>query len=184
MLSRLVNGYASLLSRYPLKVSLVTGFCLSSTADTIAQSFEPTKPYDPYRSLRMGTYAFCAWVPVAFFWFRYAERRWPGKRLANMTKKLGVDQLVVCPTLLFCYLGTNELLQGKGITGAAERIKHDFVSTQMKNFAVWTPAQLANFYLIPELWRVLFTRTVSFFWQTYLSWRGKTHFIYYLQRQI
>ena len=173
MLSRLVNGYTSLLSRYPLKVSLVTGFCLSSSADSIAQSFEPAIPYDPYRSLRMGTFAFCAWVPVAFFWFRYAERRWPGKSLTSLTMKLSVDQLIVCPTLLFFYLGTNELLQGKGVTGAVERIKQDFVSTQIKNFFVWTPAQLANFTLIPEMWRVLFTRTVSFFWQTYLSWRGE-----------
>ena len=64
-------------------------------------------------------------------------------------------------------------MKGTGIKGAIDRVNQDFITTQVKNIMVWTPAQLTNFYLMPELWRVLFTRTVSFFWQIYLSWRGK-----------
>ena len=173
MIVRAAKTYSKWLNRWPLPVSLVTGFCLSSTADVIAQNVEHDKQYDPWRSLRMGTYAVIAWVPVGFFWFRAAERMFPGTGLVNMAKKLSIDQLIICPSLLLWFLSSNELMQGKGVQAAIDRVKQDFVSTQLKNFMVWTPAQLTNFYLIPQLWRVLFTRTVSFFWSIYLSWRGK-----------
>ena len=173
MIVRAAKTYSKWLNRWPLPVSLVTGFCLSSTADVIAQNVEHGKEYDPWRSLRMGTYAVIAWVPVGFFWFRAAERMFPGTGFVNMAKKLSIDQFVICPSLLLWFLSSNELMQGKGIRAAVDRVKQDFVSTQIKNFMVWTPAQLTNFYLIPQLWRVLFTRTVSFFWSIYLSWRGK-----------
>lgn len=34
------------------------------------------------------------------------------------------------------------------------------------------PKKLANFYLIPLLYRVIWTRVVSFFWSIYLSWKA------------
>ena len=62
--------------KWPLGVSMVTGFTLSFTADVTAQKlFEPPKEngHDWIRSLRMGGYAFLVWAPVGFMWFNKAE---------------------------------------------------------------------------------------------------------------
>merc|ERR1711962_207023 len=93
-------------------------------------------------------------------------------------KKLTLDQLIVCPTFLIFFLSSNELLQGNTIKEAIDRIKQDYFDTQLNNWSVWTPAQLANFYLVPLLYRVIWTRIVSFFWSIYLSWKAHRELAY------
>ena len=66
----------NLIRKWPLGVSMATGFTLSFTADVTAQKlFEPPKEngHDWIRSLRMGGYAFLVWAPVGFMWFNKAE---------------------------------------------------------------------------------------------------------------
>jgi len=167
--------YNIALRKWPLGVSMATGFTLSFTADITAQKlFEPQNEngHDWIRSLRMGGYAFLVWAPVGFVWFNKAERMFPGNSLRAVLKKLTIDQIIVCPTFLIFFLTSNELLQGNSISKAIDRIKQDYIDTQLNNWSVWTPAQLANFYLVPLLYRVVWTRLVSFFWSIYLSWKA------------
>ena len=93
-----------------------------------------------------------------------------------MATKLAIDQCVIIPLELLMFFILNELLQNNGMRAVFERIKSDYVDVMMKNWQVWPPAQLINFYLIPLLFRTIFVRLVSFFWSIYLSW--KAHKIY------
>jgi len=61
------------------------------------------------------------------------------------------------------------VLEGKGLGGAAERIGHAYVPTLLRNWAVYIPAQVINFALVPPHLRFVFVSVVSLFWNTYLS---------------
>lgn len=38
------------------------------------------------------------------------------------------------------------------------------------DWCVWPPAQFINFYLLPTKFRVVYVATITFFWNTFLSW--------------
>ena len=135
--------------------------------------FERPEHHDWKRTGRMGFYAFLVWAPVGHFWFRYLDKLFLPSYKFSLLKKILLDQLFMCPLFLSFFLSSNELLQGKSWTTAVTRLNQDYFDAQIKNWQVWTPAQLINFYLVPLLYRVIFTRIISFFWSIYLSWKGK-----------
>lgn len=170
-----VIWYHSKLAAAPLRTQLITGTILAGMSDFICQvAVEKRKlfeSYDPVRSCRMGMFAFSVWVPVGFYWFGYAAKVFPGAGM-NLVKKVMIDQLVVIPLLLCNYLTFNELLQGNGIEKLKRRLQEDYFNILTKNWSIWTPVQVINFYLIPVLYQVIFVRVISFFWNIYLSWRA------------
>lgn len=61
------------------------------------------------------------------------------------------------------------MLEGKGVGEATSRISNAYVPTLLRNWAVYIPAQVINFSIIPSHLRFVFVGVVSLFWNTYLS---------------
>lgn len=170
-----VKWYHSKLKMNPLRTQLITGTLLTTTGDVICQLAVEKKglfdDYDWIRSCRMGCFSMTVWVPVGYYWFGYAAKAFPGAGW-NLVKKVAIDQLFVIPCLLINFLTFNELLQGHTFETLKKRVSDDYFNILQKNWSIWTPVQIINFYLIPLLYQVIFVRVVSFFWNIYLSWRA------------
>ena len=181
------------LQKWPLRTQMITGGTLTFLGDVIAQQGIEKRTFDEHdwvRSARMGFFAVIVWTGVGYKWyfsiiknkieitkkkilrFTLAEKWFPGNSWQMMVKKLAIDQIIVVPCLLVAFFAMNEGLQGNGISGFKSRINEDYTTVMVKNWSLWTPAQFINFYLIPLLYRVIFTRVISFFWNIYLSWKA------------
>ena len=57
------------------------------------------------------------------------------------------------PSLLVVFLSTNEILQGHSKEEVLNRFDRDYFDILVKNWSIWTPVQLANFYFIPLIYR-------------------------------
>ena len=60
---------------------------------------------------------------------------------------------IVVPSLLVVFLSTNEILQGHSKEEVLNRFDRDYIDILVKNWSIWTPVQLANFYFIPLIYR-------------------------------
>ena len=60
---------------------------------------------------------------------------------------------IVVPSLLVVFLSTNEILQGHSKEDVFNRFDRDYFDILVKNWSIWTPVQLANFYFIPLIYR-------------------------------
>ena len=61
------------------------------------------------------------------------------------------------------------LPKGHGWQGVRDRVEADYKTVVKLNWSIWTPAQFINFYYVPVLYRTIFTRIISFFWNIALS---------------
>jgi Mpv17 / PMP22 family len=79
-----------------------------------------------------------------------------------------MDQLLFAPVFLPAFFsvvlivdGTPEKIGGK--------LQSEMLSTLLTNYSVWVPAMFINFKFIPPHLNVLFSNSVGFFWNIYLS---------------
>jgi len=171
-LRRGLNSYVNLLNAHPLKMQMLTGSCLAYIGDGVAQMvIEQREKYDFVRGTRMAGFTLLIWAPLANRWMIFAERKFAGNSVTNLTKKVGIDQFMLGPALtttFFCY---NELLLGEGVDGAKKKIEHHLVGTQIAAWCVWIPAQYVNFFFMPLHMRVIFVQFIALFWNTYMAWK-------------
>jgi len=154
MIGRSVSFFNSCLVRWPLKTQMITGGTLTFLGDVICQNFiENTNKWDYLRSLRMGGFAVCVWSTVGYKWILLAEKWFPGRSAKSLFYKILIDQAIVVPSLLVVFLSTNEILQGHSKEEVFNRFDRDYFDILVKNWSIWTPVQLANFYFIPLIYR-------------------------------
>jgi len=101
----------------------------------------------------MGGFAVCVWSTVGYKWILLAEKWFPGRSAKSLFYKILIDQAIVVPSLLVVFLSTNEILQGHSKEEVFNRFDRDYFDILVKNWSIWTPVQLANFYFIPLIYR-------------------------------
>lgn len=184
------NVVNSLFGRYLLvtNVGLSAGF--SFTGDLIVQQYEISqgrkRQLDTIRSsqvtisggvVRNPKKTFC-WKfkypfqvgAVCHYWYIFLDARIPGRTLKSVAAKVFVDQIVCSPLYLSCFLATTCYLEQK----TWSEFKTEFVQKGWRLYladcAVWPPAQMINFYVLPLRFRVLFDNTVSLGFDVYTSY--------------
>lgn len=122
--------------------------------------------------------------PVLHIWYSTLFRIIPGPGIANIVKRVTLDQFGFAPVFITTFISSNLVLMGNAeqvyllafvyyvsdVVKVIPKLKADVVSTVLTNNAVWIPAQFINLGIVPPQYQVLFANFVGLFWNTYLSW--------------
>ncbi len=170
--------YDEFLIKRPLLTKCITSAGLSLGADLICQiGFSDefaNKLYgdikiDWKRALKFTAIGGIFVAPTLHYWYGLLATKIPGTTMLDVLKRLSFDQLLFAPLFLPCFFscalildGTPELIPSK--------LKNDWLTTVVTNYAVWVPCQFINFKFMPPHHQVLFANIVGFFWNIYLSY--------------
>jgi protein Mpv17 len=169
----------------------LTGGALGFTADVISQYFfDPPSPtlndeanaitksqmtvleifgtINWQRTAKFTALAACFTSPTIHFWYRTLASRIPGTSMMATLQRLTLDQLVFAPLFIPSFFSMALLLDGTPEL-IPVKLEADWSSTVLANYAVWVPAQFLNFKFVPPQFQVLFSHSVGFFWNIYLS---------------
>ena len=162
--------YCKSLESKPLITKCVTSGAICFVADLVCQIIERKEDtsIDLTRLLRFSFLGSSLVGPSLHFWYRTLSQKFPGNSLMPAVQRLAFDQLVFAPIFIPVFFSTNLLLEGRPEM-IPQKIKNDWLSTVLTNYAVWVPAQFINFRFIPQLHQVLFSNIVGFFWNIYFS---------------
>lgn len=174
--------YCGWLRTRPLTTKCATGAAIGFAGDGYAQSLEAPrdaeKPHNWRRAAVFTSFAAFMIPPVCHHWFAYLHRRFPGRSLAAVAKRVASDQLLMAPVLVpstLCYLeyGGRVFVEGEGLNASfaesAATAAHHAWPTLQANWMLWPAAQAFNFGLVPAELQVLCMNVVGLGWNTYLS---------------
>jgi hypothetical protein len=173
----------------PLLTKGITAGLIAALGDFIAQKLE-TRRNDPTTNNilsleRMTTFFavnFLFTTPFVHYWYhilanagnwvqeRYGTPRW-GKLLTQISLDQSVGVLIFFPLyLVFYYLLETiiQLHQMPSIEHALSKCQQHAVPVILMQYRLFPIANLINFAFVPEPLRVLFSNTVSLFWNIYL----------------
>lgn len=175
---KLWKNYLLAIEKRPLLVKSITCGVLSFGADVICQSNEQyvkkkgKKEEFIYDTNRLFRFTFLGVVmvgPLLHYWYGYLCSKIPGTHLLPTVQRLACDQLLFAPfVILPAFFSANLLLEGRP-ENIIPKLQSDWLSTVFANWALWVPCQFINFKLVPPHLQVLFSNSVGFIWNIYLS---------------
>ncbi|KAH9947341.1 hypothetical protein B0H21DRAFT_789916 [Amylocystis lapponica] len=166
-----LRAFNASLVRRPMLTQCATYAVLFGAGDVLAQqAFEKKgKDHDFVRTARLTFYGGGIFGPLVATWLGALNRAQFSSPLKGVIYRVWLDQAVFSPIMVGVFFSSMSFLEGKGIPGAKERINESYVSTLVRNWAVFVPAQAVNFALVPAHMRFAVVGTVSLFWNAYLS---------------
>jgi len=87
----------------------------------------------------------------------------------NALKKTAAEQFTIGPLEVAFFIGWVHVLSGR-VQELPEKYRNDLWPVVLANWAVWVPAQIINFSLVPEPLRVLYICLLSTLWNGFLSY--------------
>eukprot|EP00246_Nothoceros_aenigmaticus_P003347 TRINITY_DN1444_c0_g1_i2.p2 TRINITY_DN1444_c0_g1~~TRINITY_DN1444_c0_g1_i2.p2 ORF type:complete len:127 (+),score=10.83 TRINITY_DN1444_c0_g1_i2:345-725(+) len=123
------------------------------------------------RSLRMGTYGFAIYGPLSQLWYELLDRALMGKTPANFALKVGLNQVILGPTVIALVFAWNHLWQNQ-VSELPSKYQKLALPTLIAGWKFWIPAAILNFGVVPLQARVAFMSSCSVFWNFYLSIRA------------
>lgn len=157
-----------------LKSGLISG-SLSLAGDVLAQLLtnkgQQDASYDAVRAARMGTFGLFFYGPYQHFWYRFLDRRFPGRAVPMFLSKVTLNQLCLAPLTITVAFAWNLALQQK-LGQLQGKLQQDFVPTIINGWKFWVPAATINFVAVPLQYQVLYMSTCGMLWTGYLSYRS------------
>lgn len=149
---------------------ITSGF-ISGSGDAICQYLaSPDEDWDFWRTARFVVMG-AMWVaPITHVWYdALSTRIIPGGRSrTKVFQRLVLDQFGFAPLFVPSFMAGLWILEGR------ENIWEPLLAVSpgviQANWALWIPAQIVNFSMIPLNYQVLFGNVVALFWNVYLSW--------------
>ncbi|RDB28867.1 Protein SYM1 [Hypsizygus marmoreus] len=181
----LARAYQHSFDTHPNITLALTGGCLNSLGDFVAQITEKTldrnelveyRRYDFPRTLRFFFYGFTI-SPFLGRWNSILERWFPLRALSGsrkvsvqaLSKRVACDQLVMAPIGLALFLGSMGIMERRNFGQIKEKYTDLYMPALFMNWKVWPIAQLINFRYMPLPYRVPFQSGCGVFWTLYLS---------------
>jgi protein Mpv17 len=78
-----------------------------------------------------------------------------------VVKKVLVDQVVASPIVIAMFFATLGVMRQESLDETMEEIKHKFLRLYKAEWIVWPTAQVINFWILPNRFRVLYDNTIS-----------------------
>ncbi len=169
--------YKALSTKYPRLVAGCTASCVLTLADLSCQTlFQPTenelKGYDWNRTRGLALFGFVYYGGPCKSLYLYFD------------KVMGTNpkpRTVVIQTFIDCYIHTPMTLipafyyitngvKGKSIQETTAQLQREWFEASFGSIVFWTPAQLINFWAVPQHSKILFVACFSFIHKTWLSW--------------
>ncbi|XP_026871503.1 mpv17-like protein [Electrophorus electricus] len=101
-----------------------------------------------------------------YFWLRALERRFPGRSLGMISRKLLLDQSFASPLATSVFYTGVSFLEGK--EDVFEDWREKFFNTYKTGLMYWPFMQFWNFMLMPPYLRAVFMGCSAFIWATFL----------------
>nr|GAT50806.1 predicted protein [Mycena chlorophos] len=148
----------------------VTAAVLFGAGDVIAQQAVERRgsEHDLARTARLTFYGGAVFGPAFTKWYQFLNRLQFQTPTKALVYRVWLDQCVLTPGAVIVFFGSMALLEGKP-EEAAPRIGAGYVPTLLRNWCVFVPTQLINFWVVPPHLRFVVVSVVSLFWNTYLS---------------
>ncbi|KAJ2694900.1 hypothetical protein H4R19_005880 [Coemansia spiralis] len=178
----ILRSWAVVAEQRPLLTVAATNGALGGLGDLLAQSVESRGRRQPVPWDRRRTLRFVAWgavcAPVFHKWYAVLSRAFPlpavrARRtayIAAVAKRVAADQIIYAPAGIATFFVAMTLLEGRGPTVAAARLRDRFAPTLAANYAVWPAVQAVNLGLVPPVYRVPFGSVIGIFWNAFMSW--------------
>ncbi|OBA23845.1 protein SYM1 [Metschnikowia bicuspidata var. bicuspidata NRRL YB-4993] len=175
--------YNHLMNTRPLATNIATTGFLFGAGDFLAQQLEMRRPapaglaaksaaYDMPRTARAVAYGSLVFGPLAGKWFGYLARVSVGSSAAaNTLARVALDQCVFAPLVgIPLYFSCMTVMEAPAdVRGAVtSKLHHAWWDTVRTNWMVWPAVQVANFGLVPPLFRLLVVNFLSIGWNCYL----------------
>ncbi|KAG1729961.1 uncharacterized protein EDB91DRAFT_1252840 [Suillus paluster] len=170
-MASILRLYNAALIRRPMFAQSVTAAVLFGAGDVIAQQAieRQGKNHDFMRTARLTFYGGAFFGPALTKWYQLLNRiKFPSPTKAVMYR-VWLDQAILTPVAVGFFFGTMSILEGKGISGAQDRISTAYTPTLIRNWGVFIPTQIINFAIVPHHLQFVVVSVVSLFWNTYLS---------------
>jgi len=95
----------------------------------------------------------------------------PTSNIKVLSKKLFVDQILIAPVFLVCYISVLTLLKTMSFQEVMPELKKNYLNVLSMNYKFWPVVQMLNYYFVPLTYRVLFGSSASLIWNTLFSYR-------------
>lgn len=158
--------------KYLLCTNICISVSLSSVGDCLEQQYELyTKDIEKYSAKRTYHMALSGLTVgiVCHYWYKFIDGRLPGRSLSIVLKKVFWDQIICSPIVISTFFLTLGILEDTNRDEIVKEIKDKAWRLYMAEWVVWPPAQIFNFYFLPNKYRILYDNTISLGYDVYTS---------------
>ncbi|XP_072034002.1 LOW QUALITY PROTEIN: peroxisomal membrane protein 2-like [Amphiura filiformis] len=168
---RLVKAYLRLLKERPVLTKSLTSAAIAGSADVLAQRIVSGRdaPLVWRTIIAFAAIGGCYTGPLSHYFYRWLEKTIPANIPYAKVYRVILDRFVFAPPYLLGIYYILSILEGKGHSGAVERIRETFWTTLKMNWKIWTAFQYVNINFVPVQLRVLFASMVAFWWTVYIA---------------
>lgn len=158
------------------KYLLITNVAISSTSSAVGDVLEQRyqiltggmKQWDHERTWQMSASG-CTVGIFCHFWYQALDKRYSGRKVTVVLKKLLVDQVIGSPLCIATFFFTLALLERPSFEEFKNEINRKAWRLYIAEWIIWPPAQFINFYFLPTRYRVLYDNAISLGYDIYTS---------------
>ncbi|KOC63243.1 Mpv17-like protein 2 [Habropoda laboriosa] len=158
--------------KYLLYTNVTISISLSAMGDVLEQQYEILKgKWDKWslnRTRNMAISGMCIGI-VCHYWYKYLDARLPGRTFNIVLRKVAIDQLVCSPLCIAIFFLTLGILENSSWTKLEDEILRKAHRLYVAEWVIWPPAQVFNFYFLPNKYRVFYDNTISLGYDVYTS---------------
>jgi hypothetical protein len=173
--------YKAVSTKHPRIVAGLTASCVLTSADATCQAvLQPPidgQSYDFRRTAGLALFGL-VWYggPCKSLYLLFDKVLGTVPTARNVVLQTVIDCYIHTPFALvpaFYYI-TNGV-KGKTVHETTEQLKREWLTASFGSAAFWTPAQIFNFWLVPQHSKILYVAWLSFAHKTWLSWLANRH---------
>jgi Mpv17 / PMP22 family len=133
-------------------------------------------PWDWRRTGRFGILGTLLVAPTVHVWYNQLHRFTSNLSISSspwrlLASRVAIDQLLFAPAFTAVWLVALRMLeQGHPKHIEWESLRASVPDIVVANWALWVPAQLVNFAVVPLKFQVLYSNVVALAWNVYLSY--------------
>lgn len=160
-------------NKYLLLTNVGISASLSCAGDIIQQHYNIVNTgqntWDKARTFRMTVSGVAIGV-VCHYWYGFLDRKYPGRALKTVIKKVVIDQLVCSPVYITIFFATTCYMEERKLEEFKQELMQKWWRLYLAEWVIWPPAQVVNFYFLPPRYRVLYDNTISLGYDVYTSY--------------
>ncbi|XP_053212719.1 mpv17-like protein 2 [Panonychus citri] len=103
------------------------------------------------------------------YWYGFLDKRFPGKSMTSVTRKLLCEAIIGPPFVSLCYFIVARV-EGKSTIDWYKSAKETIIYIIFTEWCCFLPLQAFNFYLLPPKYRYLCVAILTFFYDNFLSY--------------